>query len=92
MGKIPWHLRKYTFNIGNTPHNKGKKVRSKRLSSNIGKFVRLTKDKYDLVTKPVDKTAIQSNYVSANAARLLRPKPAKKTEVEKCAQNERKTG
>ncbi|CAG2195451.1 unnamed protein product [Mytilus edulis] len=92
MGLIPWRLRKYTFQKGNKPYNKGKKYRNKTLPAEKGKFVRLPKDLYDLVTKSVHNKNVQLIPASTKSARFLRPKPPTKTEVEKCAENETKTG
>lgn len=55
-------------------------------------IVRLPKDLYDLVTKSVDKKNVQVIPASSKSARFLSPKPPTKTEVEKCAENEIKTG
>ncbi|CAC5373890.1 unnamed protein product [Mytilus coruscus] len=58
----------------------------------VVKFERLSKDDFDLVTKPVNIKHSAEIPMHSTSGRLLRPKQAAKTEVEKCAENENKTG
>ena len=74
MGLISWRLRKYTFQKGNKPYNKGKKYRNKTLPAEKGKFVRLPKDLYDLVTKSVHKKNVQLIPASTKSARFQKQK------------------
>lgn len=93
MGRVPVHLRKHRFMKGNLPHNKGHKLENTKIPLNpVSKFIRLSRDEFDLVTKSVDNSGSVDIPVSPLSARFLRPKARVRTEVEKCAENERKSG
>ncbi|CAC5402800.1 unnamed protein product [Mytilus coruscus] len=58
----------------------------------VVKFERLSKDDFDLVTKLVNIKHSAEIPIHSTSGRFLLPKQAVKTEVEKCAENENKTG
>ena len=90
MGHYPLHLRKHRFKKGNIPHNKGLKLEDSKLPVHpVLKFVRLSKDEFNLVTKSADNSG---SVQIPHSARFLRPKAPAKSEVERCAENENKIG
>lgn len=64
------------FQKGYMPHNKGEKIAGVLNSENSKPYVRLTKDRHELVDKKSQNSVV----------RLLRPKQSDKPEVEKSAE------
>ncbi|CAC5424017.1 unnamed protein product [Mytilus coruscus] len=93
MGRYAVHLKKHRFKkeIFHITEDLNWKM-LKYLYSLWLKFERLSKDDFDLVTKPVNIKHSAEIPMHSTSGRLLRPKQAAKTEVEKCAENENKTG
>jgi hypothetical protein len=93
MGRYAVHLKKHRFKKGNIPHNRGLKLKNSKIPVfPVIKFERLSKDDFDLVTKSVSIKHYAEIPMHPTSGRLLRPKQASKTEVQKCAENENKTG